>query len=172
MSEWMTELEAAEWLGVPIDAVRQAIATGALSALRLGEHVRISRTATIDAVSVSSSSGSFGVSLGVRPTPAGAELLAGLPAPIGLEWRARPTPAQPFEHPWPRNTKKYGPGPSIEKYPVAWNAVVSLLGQRVDVQMGEFEPRGDGRPRLSVFFNRYPEAEFLVPRTAMVGPAQ
>jgi len=69
--------------------------------------------------------------------------------------------APQFEHWWPRKRTDDNPATSSEEiYPVAWSGVTDLLGHKIAVLVGQSRPRGDGRPRVTVFFDEYPEAEF------------
>ena len=165
MREWMTEVEAAEWLGVSPEQVRHGIQSGTIPALRLGDEVRLSRTATIAAMGVASAptiiSSPEAVTLHAPDEPK----RDGLPAPAGFAWVERLKKAPAFEHKWPRTRTSDNPATSVtEAYPTAWSGVVDVLGQRVGVLVGQSVPRHDGRPRMTVFFDRYPETEFA--RTA------
>jgi excisionase family DNA binding protein len=157
MDEWMSESEAARWLGVPIEVVRQSISRGLLPALQLGDHVRVSRTAAIQA------SGGLTerppVPAPVQSAASDAQRLDNLPMPAGLTWVDELATADPFVHQWPRR-KDTPPSSGGESYPVAWAGTLTLQGERISVLVGQSVPRDDGRPRLGVFFNRYPEAEF------------
>jgi hypothetical protein len=159
--EWLGEEEAAEWLGVPMAAVRSGVDSGDIPVLYVGGYRRISRTALIGLASRPAGNGS-------RPsaaTPSEAEsegVLESLPPPEGFEWINELRQAEGFIHGWPQ----HGGGYSKESYPEAWEAEIKLKGEKGNEQLvrvgrSSGAERKDKRPRLTVFLRDFPVAEFI-----------
>jgi excisionase family DNA binding protein len=160
--EWMSEGEAADWLGVPVRDVREAISRGELPALRLGRQVRLSRTALI---AVAGGNGDTQNLAAESANPAGplggqepGKENTSVPAPAELRWRQALAPSEPFEQGWPRQ----GGGSAPERYPHAWTGAITLAGTEQHVVVGEStgDERLDNRRRLLVLLDAYPTAEF------------
>lgn len=156
-SEWLTEEGAAEWLGVPLEAVRAAVQNGDLPALAVAGHRRISRSALLALAARGN-----GSSASPAPAAEPAVALEELPVPAGLTWISELRPAAGFEHGWPQ----HGGGYYKEPYPEAWEADIKLTGekgesQRVKIGRSSGAERKDQRPRLTVFLRDFPVAEFI-----------
>lgn len=162
VEEWISEGEAANWLGVPIRAVQEAIKRGELPALRFGRQVRLSRTALIAAAGGNSDTQNLAAWSGSPAGPSGGretdEEDTGVPAPAQLEWRQALAPSEPFEQGWPRE----GGGSAPERYPHSWAGAITLAGSERRVVVGEStgDERLDNRRRLLVLLDAYPTAEF------------
>jgi excisionase family DNA binding protein len=160
--EWMSEGEAADWLGVSVRDVREAISRGALPVLRLGRQVRLSRTALIAAAGGNGDTQNLPADSANPAGPPGGrdvnEGNIGIPAPAELRWRQVLVSSEPFEQGWPRK----GGGSAPERYPYAWTGVIALVGSERRVVVGEStgDERLDNRRRLLVLLDAYPTAEF------------
>jgi hypothetical protein len=152
--EWLTPGGAADWLGVPLDAVHLAIGDGGVPVLTVGGHVRISRGALL-ALARGGAIANGAVASASEP----AELLPNLPAPAGFAWVEQLSPAKGFVHGWP----KHGGGYYEEPYPEAWAALITIRGQDQHVKVGRASGAGrkDKRPRLTMFMEDVPFAEFI-----------
>lgn len=163
--EWMTEDLAAEWLGVSVKEVRDAVGRGELPSLRIGGQVRLSRKALLALGGAGPIGGEesldgrvASVESQVAFRAAQPNQSAGLPAPTGMEWRTPLGPAAAFEHRWPAQG-----GSSVEPYPKAWSGAITLKGKDMKVLVGEATgaERRDGKRRLTVLIDGYPMAEFV-----------
>lgn len=156
--EWLDVEQAAVWLKLPVLVVSQAVATGQIPAIRLGDHIRISRSALLAAAGQSTSLSA--------PTEAFAETSLqaqpalqhhGVPTPKGLIWEAEPEAGEGFTYHWPRPADD-PEDDGGEEYTSVWNAAIALHGHIIPVRVGE-SVRND-RGRLTVWFGHYPVAEF------------
>lgn len=148
--EWFSEEEAAEWMSVPADAVRQAVKDRTLPALVIGGIPRLSREALLALASATSSSQSL-----ERPArPQRPSIDGWVLTPDGLIWTSELTEIGQFTWFWP----KQGGGKHAEKYDRAWQGEISILGHPVVVKVGEAVR--DGRGRLTVWFDSTPMCEF------------
>jgi excisionase family DNA binding protein len=163
--EWMTEAVAAEWLGVSIKEVRDAVGRGELPSLRIGGRARLSRKALLALGGAAPTGDDDSLDGSVAPVESQVAVSAaqpaqsaGLPAPSGMEWRTPLGSAAAFEHRWPAQG-----GSSIEPYPKAWGGAISLKGKDMKVLVGEATgaERRDGKRRLTVLIDGYPMAEFV-----------
>jgi excisionase family DNA binding protein len=156
--EWLDIEQAATWLKVPVSAVSQAVSTGQIPAMKIGDYVRISRSALVAAASQAAPASAQAAIVATAPDA----LLSGaedrkVPAPIGLIWERGPEEGQEFIYQWPRpNDEPRDDG--AEKYDPVWNATISVHGHEVSVRVGE-SVRYD-RGRLTVWLGQYPVAEF------------
>lgn len=146
--------ESAEWLGVPVEAVRAAVQAGELPALTFGGFVRISRDALLDRAAAPTADRAGPVTASVVPPQTSPQDGSGLPVPEGLAWVEQPTEGEAFTIPWPRK----GGGSNEEHYPQAWRGTINLNGVRHDVRIGECIRHDRGR--LTVLFGRDPITEF------------
>ena len=155
-AEWLTEQTTADWLGVPVQAVQLGIAAGELPVLALAGEVRISRTALLELARRKTATDGH-ASAAARP--AAPELLDELPAPAGFSWLGELTPTAGFVHGWPQ----HGGGYYKEPYPDAWEASIRLKGRDQTIKVGRSsgQERNDKRPRLTVFLDAFPVAEFI-----------
>lgn len=154
MTEWLTEEQAADWLKLPVEVVREAVQGNELPALIIKNHVRISSQALLTLGAHSDTS----THNGTAETPAAEVVPAGdgrLPPPTALTWLNEIAPAPAFTIPWP----KKGGGTHDEAYPQAWSGLITLNGDQVEVKVGECIR--DGRGRLTVMFDRTPICEFV-----------
>ena len=119
--EWLTPGGAADWLGVPLDAVHLAIRDGGVPVLTVGGHVRISRGALL-ALARGGAIANGAVASASEP----AELLPNLPAPAGFAWVEQLSPAKGFVH----GSPKHGGGYYEEPYPEAWAGMRERSRQR------------------------------------------
>ena len=159
MNEWMTEDEAADWIGVPVRDLKEAVNPGELPVLRVGSSVRLSRTALVAHVGGNARNAVPILRLPLEPPAAVATIKDGrIPAPATLQWRSALTTAKPFEHHWPRR----GGGSYVEQYPRAWSGNIILAGNDMSLLVGEATgaQRNDKVRRLTVLFDDYPMAEF------------
>jgi excisionase family DNA binding protein len=160
MNEWMTEEEAAEWLGVPLKDLNEAVSRAELPVLRIGNLVRLSRTALVTQASGRAAKDTAPtVLLPVARAVAQVQVKDGrVAAPAVLHWRTSLTPAAAFEHHWPQR----GGGSYVEQYPRAWSGTITLAGTAMTVLVGEATgaERKDKARRLTVLLDRYPMAEF------------
>lgn len=162
MTEWMSEGEAADWLGVSLRDVREAISRGELPVLRLGRQVRLSRTALIAAAGGNSDAQVLAADLTNPARSPGSQQIneenTGIPAPAQLRWLQALAPAEPFEQGWPRE----GGGSAPERYPDAWTGAITLAKRERHVVVGKStgDERLDNRRRLLVLLDAYPTAEF------------
>src|SRR5207248_298947 len=124
MKEWMDEDEAAEWTGVPPADLKKAVRRGDIPVLRIGNTVRISRSALIALAGRPSAEVSETIPLPVDRTPHAADAVSGVTAPGGLEWRTPLATADALKQPWPQR----GGGSYIEHYPRAWAGTIHLAG--------------------------------------------
>jgi len=156
--DWLTPEGAASWLQVPQDAVQLAIKEGTLPAITVGGHVRISREAVLAAAQHGPAVNGRGPAASEPEKPP----LTELPEPAGFAWIEELNQAEGFVHGWPQ----HGGGYFREPYPEAWSALVSIGGQKHRVKVGRSSgaERSDKCPRLTVFMEDFPVAEFL--RTA------
>ncbi len=159
--EWLTEAQAAEWLGVTLKDVQEALRAGDLPGLRIGGQVRLSRSGLLAGAGVGSyppGGGQPPVTPPVALTRANVERGACLPTPAGFEWLERLETGQSFAHRWPADAGST----NIEEYPKAWAGRIRLRGVEMAVLVGEATgaKRGDGKPRLTVLLQGYPFAEF------------
>lgn len=153
MEEWMSVEQASQWLGVPVEAVREAVRSGAVPALVISNYVRVSRTALL---------GRAATPAAIRQTPA-TPLAAtqarsengGLPVPAGFSWVEDLAQADEFTINWPRT----GGGSNPETYPSAWRGVITLNRVRMEAKVGECVRHDRGR--LTVLFDRNPICEFV-----------
>lgn len=161
MKEWYTEQEAAEWMGVTPEELKQAIDRGELPVLRIGGQVRLSRTNLIALAGGATVAPSNGVNAGPGSP---ADVADGrLASPSGLVWLDRLSPTQPFEHRWPATAKGPGTGFWPENYAEAWSGRIQLGGNDMIAKVGRSTgaERNDGKPRMTIFFDNYPMAEFM-----------
>jgi len=162
VEEWISEGEAARWLGVSAQDVREAVRRGGLPALRIGGQVRLSRTALIAAAGGNSNAQNRAADSASSAALSGGhetnEENTGIPAPAELRWRQALAPSEPFEQQWPRQ----GGGSDPEWYPHAWAGAITLAGSERRVVVGEStgDVRLDNRRRLLVLLDAYPTAEF------------
>lgn len=140
---------AAGWLGIPADAMTQAIERGEVPAIKIGDHVRISRAALLERAK-----GSL-----ARPTVAGIVVpntAGALAAPADLRWIRDLKMIEPFMYRWP----KAGGGSDEEWYDPAWEGEISLHKRRLRVRVGRTRQRKDGRARQIVFLSGPVQVEF------------
>jgi excisionase family DNA binding protein len=151
-SEWLNEQQAADWLEVPVAALQQAIESGAIPALKVGELTRISKSALLQLAR--SGDGAS------RPSAYSAALdegaaSDGLPLPKGVSWLEDLRPTERFDYKWPNS--------ETENYPRAWKGSITVNGDKYEVKVGEAEREVGGvlRGRLAVFIGGYPACEFV-----------
>jgi len=152
--EWMTEDETAEWLGVPVDIVREAVRSGGLPALAIGNYVRISREGLL-ARAAAPDTMRQAPAVPVTAAQTRPEGDGGLPVPAGLSWVEELAETDEFVINWPRT----GGGSNPETYPSAWRGSITLNGVRIEVKVGECVRLDRGR--LTVLFDRNPICEFV-----------
>jgi excisionase family DNA binding protein len=151
--EWMSVEQTSQWLGVPVDAVREAVRSGAIPALVIGGYVRVSRAALLGraAVPVTMRQAPAIPVVATQARPEG----GGLPVPAGFSWVEDLAEADEFIINWPRT----GGGSNPETYPSAWRGVITLNGVRMEAKVGECVRHDRGR--LTVLFDRNPICEFV-----------
>lgn len=153
-SPWMSEEQAADWLGIPREAIREAVRSGEIPALVIRDFVRISQDALLGLAATSFSSAHVAATppTATRPEP---QTDSGLPIPDMMSWIENLAQTEEFSIPWPQT----GGGSHSERYPAAWRGIILLNNTRIEVKVGECIRHDRGR--LTVLFDRSPICEFV-----------
>jgi excisionase family DNA binding protein len=132
-TDWMSIEEAATWLGIPVDAVQEAIRSHSLPALAIGPYVRISRHALLALAGVANPPLAEAATMRSEGVPAMTTATHGVPKPQALDWIEPLAPMlNGFDYPWP----KTGGGSTLEVFDQGWEGEVSLHGQELHVRIG------------------------------------
>jgi hypothetical protein len=166
--DWMDAREGAEELRVRLSDLRAAVAAGTVPALVINGHLRFSRIALREAA------GRPARMLGKqddhedRDDPVGAAASAAaaevthpaavIPAPRGLTWEQSLSPGGPYTARWPTR-RDASPDEGLEPYGEVWRGRIRLDADSFGVTVGI--GTRNGRPRMTVWLDQYPTAEFI-----------